>query len=132
MAFAAAALRTSFVGGVALVALSGNGIEASSPTIERVSIGTGGIQANNTSEAPAISADGRFVAFESGASNLVAGDTNGLGDVFVHDLATGVTERVSVGSKDKRRTTAPSARRSAATVDLWRSHRGQRTWYPGI
>ena len=48
------------------------------------------------SEGPSISADGRFVAFPSFASNLVAGDTNGLEDVFVHDRQTGATERVSV------------------------------------
>ncbi len=46
----------------------------------------------------AISADGRFVAFSSFASNLVAGDTNGTWDVFVHDRQTGTTERVSVAS----------------------------------
>src|SRR5439155_969179 len=44
------------------------------------------------------SADGRFVAFQSDATNLVAGDTNGATDVFVHDRQTGATERVSVAS----------------------------------
>ena len=43
-------------------------------------------------------ADGRHVAFESKAANLVAGDINGASDVFVKDLATGAIERVSVGS----------------------------------
>jgi uncharacterized repeat protein (TIGR01451 family) len=43
--------------------------------------------------------DGRFVVFGSAASNLVPGDTNGVGDVFVRDRVTGVTERVSVGVK---------------------------------
>jgi uncharacterized repeat protein (TIGR01451 family) len=43
--------------------------------------------------------DGRFVVFASAASNLVPGDTNGVGDVFVRDRRTGVTERVSVGPK---------------------------------
>jgi Tol biopolymer transport system component len=62
------------------------------------SLDSSGDQANNHSEAPAISGDGRFVAFASLASNLVAGDTNGTWDVFVHDLLTGVTERVSVDS----------------------------------
>src|SRR5207253_854957 len=50
------------------------------------------------SDNPSISADGRFVAFESFASNLVSDDTNRTGDVFVHDRLTGVTERVSVAS----------------------------------
>jgi VCBS repeat-containing protein len=44
----------------------------------------------------ALSADGRYVAFSSSASNLVPGDTNGVADVFVHDRATGATTRVSV------------------------------------
>jgi uncharacterized repeat protein (TIGR01451 family) len=43
--------------------------------------------------------DGRFVVFASAASNLVPGDTNGVGDVFVRDRRTGVTERVSLGPK---------------------------------
>src|SRR5439155_1499293 len=45
-----------------------------------------------------ISADGRFVAFLSSASNLVGGDTNGVIDVFVRDRKTGKTTRVSVNS----------------------------------
>ncbi len=49
--------------------------------------------------APAISADGRFVAFASSASNLVAGDTNGVQDVYVRDRTLGVTERVSVADQ---------------------------------
>jgi Tol biopolymer transport system component len=64
--------------------------------VERVSVATGGMQADGFSDAPAISADGRFVAFESAASNLVEGDTNGVRDIFVHDRATGETRRVSV------------------------------------
>lgn len=47
---------------------------------------------------PAISGDGRFVAFVSNASNLVDGDTNGSMDIFVHDRTTGLTTRVSVDS----------------------------------
>src|SRR5262249_36534838 len=55
-------------------------------------------QANGSSGGPAISANGRFVAFGSNATNLVAGDTNGNADVFVHDLRTGRTVRASVDS----------------------------------
>jgi hypothetical protein len=51
---------------------------------ERVSVGPGGVQANGESFGPALSADGRFVAFISWASNLVPGDTNGVTDIFVH------------------------------------------------
>jgi Tol biopolymer transport system component len=63
---------------------------------ERVSVDSNGTQGNNFSDAPSISADGRFVSFLSLASNLVAGDTNGSEDVFVHDLQNGTTERVSM------------------------------------
>jgi Tol biopolymer transport system component len=65
---------------------------------ERVSVSSSGVQGNNWSAVPSISADGRYVAFESWANNLVPGDTNTYGDVFVHDRQTGVTERVSVDS----------------------------------
>src|SRR5205809_5350390 len=65
---------------------------------ERVSVASGGTQANNASSYPVLSADGRFVAFDSAATDLVAGDTNGASDVFVHDRQTGTTERVSVAS----------------------------------
>jgi Tol biopolymer transport system component/pimeloyl-ACP methyl ester carboxylesterase len=63
---------------------------------ERVSVDSVGAQANDYSAEPAISADGRYVAFWSLADNLVPGDTNGSQDVFVHDRQTGTTERVSV------------------------------------
>lgn len=61
----------------------------------RVSVDSLGLQANNESLYSSISADGRFVSFCSRATNLVPGDTNDRWDVFVHDRATGVTERVS-------------------------------------
>jgi Tol biopolymer transport system component len=64
----------------------------------RVSVSTDGAQANGRSFVPAISADGRFVAFYSDASNLVEGDANGLHDVFVNDRRTGETTRISVDS----------------------------------
>lgn len=64
----------------------------------RVSIATDGSQANNISDGPSISADGRYIAFQSYANNLVSGDTNGFQDVFVHDRQTGQTNRVSVAS----------------------------------
>jgi archaellum component FlaF (FlaF/FlaG flagellin family) len=64
----------------------------------RVSVDSAGGQSNGSSTAAAISADGRYVAFHSTASNLVPGDTNNTYDVFVHDMATGVTDRVSLDS----------------------------------
>jgi len=54
-------------------------------TTERVSVDSAGTESNGSSERPAISADGRFVAFWSSATNLAPGDTNSLIDVFVHD-----------------------------------------------
>ena len=67
-------------------------------TTERVSVDSSGAQANSFSYAGPISADGRYVAFASNASNLVAGDSNGVLDSFVRDRQTGTTERVSVSS----------------------------------
>ena len=55
-------------------------------TTALVSISSAGAHANGPSRAPALSANGRFVAFRSDASNLVSDDTNGTGDIFVHDL----------------------------------------------
>lgn len=63
----------------------------------RVSVGQGNSEANGESLSPSISVHGRFVAFHSFASNLVADDTNGAFDVFVRDLATNETSRESVG-----------------------------------
>lgn len=82
-------------------------------TTKRVSVSSSGGQANgvNSGSRASISADGRFVAFTSDASNLVAGDTNGANDVFVRDLATGVTRRVSVssgGAQGNAPSTAPT------------------------
>jgi Tol biopolymer transport system component len=67
-------------------------------TTERLSINTAGAEANFWNFDPSISADGRFVAFHSYATNLVAGDTNGAADVFVRDRLNGTTERVTVDS----------------------------------
>ncbi len=64
----------------------------------RVSVASDGTQANAASWGAAVSADGRFVAFASDASNLVPDDHNRAADVFVHDLETGQTVRVSVSS----------------------------------
>jgi Tol biopolymer transport system component len=71
---------------------------------ERVSVSTGGDQARATRDpwggsiAGGISANGRYIVFQSDAPNLVAGDTNRVTDIFLHDRASGVTKRVSVGT----------------------------------
>jgi Tol biopolymer transport system component len=63
---------------------------------ERVSVDSTGVEGNNDSLGPAMTPDGRFVAFTSDADNLVAGDGNFDVDVFVQDRAAHTTVRVSV------------------------------------
>lgn len=65
---------------------------------QRVSVDSAGAEGDGPSFSPAFSADGSLVAFASGAGNLVAGDTNGVYDIFVRNLKTGVTSRISVDS----------------------------------
>jgi len=84
------------------VVLAGGGstavsVEGSTVT-QRVSLDSQGAQGDSASGDPTISAGGRYVAFDSYASNLVPGDTNGVWDSFVRDRATGTTRRVSVSS----------------------------------
>jgi len=67
-------------------------------TTSLVSVDSNGAQGNTDSFLPSLSADGRFVAFSSLASNLVPGDTNTADDIFVHDRESGRTTRVSVAS----------------------------------
>ena len=89
------ATRVFVVVGVAI----GSGLRAKSVRAQetaRVNVDSSGTPSNSNAYDCAISADGRFVAFATYADNLVAGDTNRKSDVFVHDRATGVTERVSV------------------------------------
>lgn len=75
--------------------------DRSNGTTERVSVKSNGSQTQTCgstggSAFPAITPDGRFVAFTSGANDLVAGDTNGFNDVFIHDRQTGETALISV------------------------------------
>lgn len=82
-------------------------------TTIRVNVATNGQQADDGTEGwGEISADGSAVVFTSWADNLTAGDTNGTADVFVHDLGTGVTERVSVATDG----TEGNGRSRAATI----------------
>ncbi len=67
-----------------------------------VSVSSSGQQGNQGSHYCSISGDGRYVAFQSEASNPVTGDTNGRTDVFVHDVLTGETTRVSVSSTGRQ------------------------------
>lgn len=61
-----------------------------------VSVDSSGNLANGGAYYPSISANGRYIAFQSTATNLVSDDTNGLQDIFVHDSKTGETVRMSL------------------------------------
>ncbi len=77
----------------------------------RVSVSSDGEPGDGHSYSPAISADGRYIAFHSEAGNLVPDDTNRWCDVFVHDLYTGRTERVSIpatGGEADRLSSSPT------------------------
>ncbi len=78
-------------------------------TTTRLSVDGAGAQGNSTSYNPSISADGRYVAFYSNASNLVAGDTNGATDVFVRDTVAGTTTRISVDGAGAQANSGSSA-----------------------
>jgi len=69
-----------------------------SGTTRIASVSSSGAYGNDTSFFPSVSGDGRFVEFSSWSSNLVAGDTNALPDVFVHDMRTGKTVLASVAT----------------------------------
>lgn len=82
----------------------------STNTTQLVSVGAGGEPADSLSAEPALSRDGRYVAFDSSATNLVPGDTNGFQDVFVRDRSAGTTQLVSAwpsGTPTNRLSTAP-------------------------
>jgi WD40-like Beta Propeller Repeat len=91
----AAALGVLIASAMALAVPGSAGVVAKT---RRMSLSSSGAQGNDSSFRASISADGRFVAFESRATNLVSGDTNGQQDVFVRDRKTGKTKRVSVSS----------------------------------
>ena len=84
-------------------------------------------EGNGPSFNPSISADGRFIAFYSFASDLAPGDTNNVEDVFVRDRKTGKTTRVSLRSNGDQGTCRVSNPRSPPTVASWRSIRSPRT-----
>lgn len=94
---------------------------------QRVSVDSTGQQANSDSSNAVISADGKFVAFTSNASNLVAGDTNGFPDVFIRNLALGTTTRISVSSANLQAnfpsdSAAISADGTYVAFDSWASN----------
>jgi murein DD-endopeptidase MepM/ murein hydrolase activator NlpD len=71
-------------------------------TTEIVSRTWNGALANGACRQPSISGDGRYIAYESDASNLVLNDTNGFADVFVYDRTTGLLQKISTGSNGEQ------------------------------
>jgi Tol biopolymer transport system component len=98
--------RASLAVAIGLAVAVPAGLAAGRAKTRRVDVSSSGAQAKGGfSSAPsgeAISANGRFVAFASNATNLVPGDMNGNGDVFVRDLKANKTRLVSVSSKGKQ------------------------------
>lgn len=74
--------------------------------IIRVSTTGTGTEADSGSYAPALSANGRFVAFYSDATNLVNGDGNSLADLFIKDLQTGTVRRLSISASGREATSS--------------------------
>ena len=95
--------RSSYLhvpGGGGVHDVTGDGVCGGMTT--RVSVSSTGGQANGGSTADAVSANGRYVLFDSQASNLVAGDSNGTRDVFLRDRVLGKTFRVSIGGGNRQ------------------------------
>jgi Tol biopolymer transport system component len=98
--------------------------DRSTKLTERVSVGLAGLESDGFSGNPGISADGRYVVFESKATTLagVGQDTNGFSDIFVHDRTTGQTTRVSVGAggvQGNDHSFTPSISRDGRIVAFW-------------
>jgi peptidoglycan hydrolase-like protein with peptidoglycan-binding domain len=72
--------------------------DTQSNTTNRISVSTAGVEADDSAYAPSVSEDGRYVVFISAATNLVAGDTNGVTDVFLRDTQSNTTTRISVST----------------------------------
>jgi Tol biopolymer transport system component len=108
--FAVALAATALVGLVVVAPAFG-------ATAERISVSATGEQGNGGSFSAAMSADGRYTAFVSHASNLVPGDTNNACDVFVRDNSNGAVELVSVSSADEQVVTQSCLVRPAISAD---------------
>src|SRR5688572_8195238 len=91
-------LRTVVAMTVLVVAAVATPAQAAGADIRRVSVSADGRQGDRDSGGPVISRDGRYVAFASAATTLVAGDTNNTPDIFVADRRTGAVSRANVSS----------------------------------
>ena len=97
-----ASIKRGAAAGLGLTVVLTGGPAGATPApapLSRVSVSSAEAQANQSSDGHHISANGRYVSFASSASNLVPGDTNGTHDVFVRDLRSGSTTRVSVSGR---------------------------------
>ena len=103
-------LKLLLAAGAALALTTLPAASGASAPVVRESVSSAGAQANGHSLAASISAEGRYVAFYSSATNLVAGDTNGARDVFVHDNQTGATPESACRAREARRTARASRR----------------------
>ncbi|TAJ16193.1 MAG: hypothetical protein EPO68_11480, partial [Planctomycetota bacterium] len=93
-----------------------------SGSIERISVSSAGVQANDAAGDAALSGDGRWVSYSSTASNLVAGDTNGACDVFVYDRLTATTTLASptaTGALGNGHSLVPAISADGARVAFW-------------
>jgi hypothetical protein len=125
------------VGSLILVALligfgSQSPASASSGTTVRASEARGGQDATRNSSWPSVSDDGRFVAFSSWASNLVPHDLKDSSDIFIRDLLTSTTTRVSVdsnGSEANGSSFTPSISADGNVVASLRRHEPGRLGY---
>jgi hypothetical protein len=88
---------------------------ASCTATTRVSVSSNEVEGNGASNAPALSAGGRYAAFSSEASNLVTNDTNGVSDAFVRDTVGGTTERASLTNADAQLTRSSYANAISAS-----------------
>jgi hypothetical protein len=88
------------------------------PQFELVSVNNAGTQAAGSSQNAVFSGNGRFIAFISSADTLVPGDTNGAQDVFIRDLATHTTTRVSVATDGSQRSEASGGAPFGAPVSV--------------
>jgi Tol biopolymer transport system component len=97
-------------------------IDRGSGAVQRLSVGAGGVQGGAPSQNAFVSRDGRFVAFESRATNLVPGDTNATNDIFVADRAAGTIERVSTaldGTQSNGASFRPTLSPDGRLVQFW-------------
>jgi Tol biopolymer transport system component len=100
-------------------------------TTERISLTQGGVEPDGECRLAAVSPDGLWVAFDSAATNLVPGDTNGVTDVFLKDRKTGVITRVSVGTggvQGNRQSRYPALSYDAAVIAFASE---STNWIPG-